>query len=265
MSSGEAEFYGVVKAGGVSLGYQSLLQDLGYSVPIRVWTDSTATLGICGRQGLGKLRHIDIQCLWIQQRVRDRTIELVKVRGEENPADLFTKHLTAQDRIRALLGQLGCSYAEGRAATAPKLRAGAGGSKGEMLALAGDTMMWEGQIFPMVLCEGDQLPEAFHSEPGLLPHLHADHESRYPRAAVKHCLDDLDPPEDFGLEQRGIQLGKAPQRYTPLPSVKEKKDTFHGSLKSMMRDKDGDLEEVLYWASKCVGVLARCELSSPLR
>ena len=102
-----------------------------------------------------------------------------------------------------------------------------------MLALAGDTMMWEGQVFPMVLCDGDQLPEAFHSEPGLLPHLHADHESRYPRAAVKHCLDDLDPPEDFGLEQRGIQLGKAPQRYTPLPSVKEKTDTFHGSLQSM--------------------------------
>ena len=135
-----------------------------------------------------------------------------------------------------------------------------------MLALAGDTMMREGQIFPMVLCEGDQLPEAFHSEPGLLPHLHADHESRYPRAAVKHCLDDVDPPEDFGLEQRGIQLGKAPQRYTPLPSVK--KDTFHGSLKSMMmRAKDGDLEEEKedYWASKCVGVVARCELSSRLR
>ena len=94
-------------------------------------------------------------------------------------------------------------------------------------------MMWEGQVFPMVLCDGDQLPEAFHSEPGLLPHLHADHESRYPRAAVKHCLDDLDPPEDLRLEQRGIQLGKAPQRYTPLPSVKEKTDTFHGSLQSM--------------------------------
>ena len=130
-----------VKAGGVSLGYQSLLNDLGYAMPVRVWTDSTATLGICGRQGLGKFRHIDTQCLWIQQRVRDRTIELVKSRGEENPADLFTKHLTSQDRIHALLDQFGCGYIGGRAAAAPKLRVGAGATKGELLAMAGETMV----------------------------------------------------------------------------------------------------------------------------
>ena len=229
LSSGEAEFYGVVKAGGVSLGYQSLLKDLGYSVPVRVWTDSIATLGICGRQGLGKLRHIDIQCLWIQQRVRDRTIELAKVRGEENPADLFTKHLTAQDRIHALPGQLGCSYAGGRAAAAPKLRAGAGATKGEMLALAGDTMMWEGQVFPMVMCDGDQLPEALHSQPRLLPHLHPDHESRYPRAAVRHQQYDCDPPEDTALEQRGITLGKEPQRFR---ATAKREDDGHRSTEA---------------------------------
>ena len=74
LSSGESEFYGVVKAGGVSLGYQALVRDLGITLGTRVWTDSTATLGICGRQGLGRLRHIDTQCLWIQQRVRDKSI-----------------------------------------------------------------------------------------------------------------------------------------------------------------------------------------------
>ena len=74
LSSGEAEFYGVVKAAGMGLGYSSLLADVGIRVPLRVWTDSTATIGICGRQGLGKLRHIDTQCLWIQQRVRDGTL-----------------------------------------------------------------------------------------------------------------------------------------------------------------------------------------------
>ena len=71
LSSGEAEFYGVVRAGGVSLGYQALLRDVGLNMPIRVWTDSSATIGICGRQELVKLRHVDTQCLWIQQRVRD--------------------------------------------------------------------------------------------------------------------------------------------------------------------------------------------------
>ena len=102
LSGSEAEFYGVVKVGGVTLGYQALLRDVGVVLPVRVWADSTATIGICGRQGLGKLRHIDTQCLWIQQKVRGKKIELFKVRGEENPADLFTKHLVGREGIHMI-------------------------------------------------------------------------------------------------------------------------------------------------------------------
>ena len=36
LSSGEAEFNGVVRGSGVGLGYQSLLSDLGLRVPLRV-------------------------------------------------------------------------------------------------------------------------------------------------------------------------------------------------------------------------------------
>ena len=75
-------------------------------------------MGICGRQGLGKLRHIDTQCLWIQQRVRDQSMELRKVLGDDNPADLFTKHLTSEERTTKLLKALNCEYQGGRAATA---------------------------------------------------------------------------------------------------------------------------------------------------
>ena len=46
LSSGEAEFYGVTKAAGIGLGYQALLQDLGITMGIRVWTDSIPTIGI---------------------------------------------------------------------------------------------------------------------------------------------------------------------------------------------------------------------------
>ena len=135
LSSGEAEFYGVVKAAGAGLGYEALLEDLGVKLPVRVWTDSTATIGICKRQGLGKLRHIDTQCLWIQQRVRDQSITLMKVRGEDNPADLFTKHLSSSERIEKLLKLFGCIFQDGRSALAPTLRSGKGDTKGELLAL----------------------------------------------------------------------------------------------------------------------------------
>ena len=55
---------------GQGLGYQALLKDLGIDVPLRVWTDSSAAIGICNRQGLGKLRHLDTHTLWVQQAVR---------------------------------------------------------------------------------------------------------------------------------------------------------------------------------------------------
>ena len=65
LPSGEAEFDGVAKASSVALGYQAMMEDLGLRMAVRVWTGSTATMGICGRRGFGKLRHIDTQCLWI--------------------------------------------------------------------------------------------------------------------------------------------------------------------------------------------------------
>ena len=47
--SGEAEYYGVVRAAGLALGQQSLLRDLGHDLPVRVWTDSSAAIGIFSR------------------------------------------------------------------------------------------------------------------------------------------------------------------------------------------------------------------------
>ena len=114
----------MTKAAGVALGYRSLLRDIGVHAKLRVWTESSATVGICGRQGLGKLRHIDTRNLWIQQKLRANKLELWKVRGEVDPAGLFTKHLSSEERITELLGLLVCRFISGRALSAPKLREG---------------------------------------------------------------------------------------------------------------------------------------------
>ena len=50
LSSGEAEFNGVVRGAGQAVGYQSMLRDLGIDLPIRLWTDSSAAIGICSWQ-----------------------------------------------------------------------------------------------------------------------------------------------------------------------------------------------------------------------
>ncbi len=122
LSSGEAEFNGVVRGAGHALGYQSLLRDLGVDLPIRLWTDSSAAIGICSRQGLGKIRHLDTHTLWVQQAVRMKRIELRKVRGEVNPADVFTKHSLTRDRLRQLVELFDCYFKDGRAESAPQLR-----------------------------------------------------------------------------------------------------------------------------------------------
>ena len=122
LSSGEAEFNGVVRGSGIGLGCQSLMRDLGVELPVRVWTDSSAAIGICTRQGLGKLRHLDTHTLWVQQAVRTGTVDLRKVLGEVNPADLFTKHSLSRDRLIKLVELFDCKFLGGRSEAAPKTR-----------------------------------------------------------------------------------------------------------------------------------------------
>ena len=85
LSSGEAEYYGVVRASGIGLGQQALFRDAGVNLPLRVWTDSSAAMGTSARQGLGKLRHVECHSLWLQQRLRRKKLELRKAFGEKKP------------------------------------------------------------------------------------------------------------------------------------------------------------------------------------
>ena len=57
---------------------QALYGDIGLNLPIRVWIDSSAAIGIGGRQGLGQLRHLECHPLWVQQRLRRKDFKLLK-------------------------------------------------------------------------------------------------------------------------------------------------------------------------------------------
>ena len=83
------------------------------SKPILLKVDSTACLGMAGRKGAGRVRHIHTPCLWLQQCVASRVVELQKVLGTENPADLGTKALS-KDIILKIVKQLGFVSLEGR-------------------------------------------------------------------------------------------------------------------------------------------------------
>ena len=53
-------------------------------------------------------------------------MDLRKVDGEKNPADLLTKHSLSRARLLKLVELFGCEYLGGRAESAPKLRRGEG-------------------------------------------------------------------------------------------------------------------------------------------
>ena len=55
LSSGEAEFYGIVKGSSIGIGLRSVLADLGVDSRIQVHTDASAAKGIAMRRGLGTL------------------------------------------------------------------------------------------------------------------------------------------------------------------------------------------------------------------
>ena len=70
LSSGEAELMAVVKGTTEVLGLQALYSDLGMSVKVAVRNDATAAIGIVSRIGLGKVRHLSVADLWVQQAAR---------------------------------------------------------------------------------------------------------------------------------------------------------------------------------------------------
>ena len=118
LSSGESELAAVTKAAAEAMGVRAILQDFGYKVSISIHSDATAAIGICKRQGLGRVRHLATADLWIQQRVRGQDFHLYKLPGRENPSDLMTKYKSFPE-ITRFLSKLGVVPRAGRSALAP--------------------------------------------------------------------------------------------------------------------------------------------------
>ena len=120
LSSAEAELYAFLKGASQSLGLQSMAHDFGDSPSIGLYSDASAAIAISQRTGLGKLRHIQTQFLWLQERVAHKEVALSKVQGTANPADMLTKPLEACKRVE-YLDKLGLIRTGGRASIAPML------------------------------------------------------------------------------------------------------------------------------------------------
>ena len=111
LSSGEAEYYSFVKGATEGLGVQSLSEDLGWEVKLFLWVDSSAAKSMASRKGVGKVRHVQVRELWLQDAVRKQRVVISKIEGTKNPADVVTKP-KSKEYIARLLEAVGAELAE---------------------------------------------------------------------------------------------------------------------------------------------------------
>ena len=77
----------------------------GRELKITVHFESSAAKAIASRIGLGRVRHLEVRFLWLQEAVAKNKLELRKVLGKINPADLLTKILSLAD-VQGHLGRV---------------------------------------------------------------------------------------------------------------------------------------------------------------
>ncbi len=119
VSSGESEFFGIAKADTMGLGMKGLMEDWGATedwgveVGAQVNTDSSAAKSIASRRGAGRARRREARERWIQDRVAKGALTVAQVKGENNVADGFTKHVK-RHRMDAYMKVCGVVWKSGR-------------------------------------------------------------------------------------------------------------------------------------------------------
>ena len=81
-SSGEAEFYAMVKAASQIIGMKVMLEDMGIYPQMKLVTDATAAKGIAQMKELGTVRHLEVGQLWIQDKIAKGELQVEEVGGK---------------------------------------------------------------------------------------------------------------------------------------------------------------------------------------
>ena len=104
LSSGEAELSAQV--GGLTdvLGIKRLLREYGMNL-----SDSSAARSVLTRLGTGKLRHLELKHLWVQEVVARNEVEIHWISRQRNNADVLT-HQSSLAEFRRCLRQLGLEF-----------------------------------------------------------------------------------------------------------------------------------------------------------
>ena len=97
------------------------MKDLGweYAESVELKTDASAARGIANRIGVGKVRHIEVNQLWLQAKVLSKDLVVTNVERGSNTADALTKAFDATS-LRAHIVGVGAVVREDRHELAPR-------------------------------------------------------------------------------------------------------------------------------------------------
>ena len=172
LSSAEAELYAMVIASAETMAIISFAKDIGCILEGEIYADSSAALGIAARQGIGKVRHLRTQSLWVQEVRATGRLSYKKVLGTKNPADVLTKHVPG-DLLDRHLETIRAEIVGGRAESAPQLNS------------VESYVDWYVVVDGVVEAEGEILGEGLDS---LMEDVRYD--LKQPCATGKHALSD---------------------------------------------------------------------------
>ena len=99
LSSGEAEYYAGASAASDSILLQEAIKFLFLtrkSCKVHLYMDSSAARGSITRQGVGRVRHLQIRTLFLQDLHKQGTISVHPAGTKENTADIGTKPLSVK-------------------------------------------------------------------------------------------------------------------------------------------------------------------------
>ena len=97
LQSAEAELNAALKMGCEFLGISQIWRELGDNVAIKISGGSAAVKGILARRGCGKVKHLELKQLCLQEQVRSGTLEFQKISRNMNHSDDLTHHYSTEE------------------------------------------------------------------------------------------------------------------------------------------------------------------------
>jgi hypothetical protein len=106
LSSAESELYAIGSGSVEALGFATLLEEWHEpTVPV-LYSDSSSALHVVKKRGPGKMKHIALRMLALQEWCAAKRLRFEKVHTDENESDLLTKPMT-QERLVKLAKKIG--------------------------------------------------------------------------------------------------------------------------------------------------------------